>query len=145
MSTVEYTAAGGVIIDQGRMLLLDRPSRQEVRLPKGHVEDGEDVACAALRETAEETGLADLAIAADLGRQVVEFEHQGAHYRRTEHYFLLRKTGDGQQPRPPKDAEQFRPFWAPVSEAAALLTYPAEQDVARKAIAAAQAGNPAVA
>ena len=136
VATKEYTAAGGVIIHDGQLLLLDRPSRGEVRLPKGHVDPGESHETAALRETVEETGLADLRIVADLGMQTVEYDYQGVHYRRTEHYFLLDKVGDGQRPRPPKDAEQFRPFWAPLDQAVALLTYPAEQEMARRAIAA---------
>jgi ADP-ribose pyrophosphatase YjhB (NUDIX family) len=40
-------------------MLLIRPSRDEVRLPKGHVEAGETLRAAALREVAEETGYDD--------------------------------------------------------------------------------------
>jgi 8-oxo-dGTP pyrophosphatase MutT (NUDIX family) len=134
--TIEYLAAGGVVIHEGQVLLLDRPSRREVRLPKGHVEPGESHQAAALRETVEETGLAELEIIADLGLQTVEFDYRGEHFRRTEHYFLLGKLGDGEQPRPPKDVEEFRPFWASLDDAVKLLTYPAEQTMARKAIAA---------
>jgi 8-oxo-dGTP pyrophosphatase MutT (NUDIX family) len=136
--TTEYLASGGVVIYEGQVLLLDRPSRGEVRLPKGHVEPGESHEAAALRETVEETGLAELAVIADLGLQTVEFDYRGEHFRRTEHYFLLGKLGDGEQARPPKDAEEFRPFWAPLDDAIKLLTYPAEQNMARRAIAAYQ-------
>lgn len=136
MATIEYVAAGGIIIHQGQMLLLDRPSREEIRLPKGHVEAGESDVDAALRETAEETGLAQLAVVADLGRTVVEFDYHDDHYRRTEHYFLMDKTGDETQPRSPKDAADFHPFWTRLDDAAQLLTYPAEQAAARRAIAA---------
>jgi 8-oxo-dGTP pyrophosphatase MutT (NUDIX family) len=135
---IEYAAAGGVIIHEDHMLLLERPSRAEVRLPKGHIEEGEDPATTALRETMEETGLADLQIAADLGSQVVEFEYRGRHYRRTEHYFLVRKVGDGAWSRSPEDAADFRPFWAPLDQAAEQLTYPAEQTMARRAVDAYQ-------
>jgi 8-oxo-dGTP pyrophosphatase MutT (NUDIX family) len=135
METITYTAAGGVIIHERQVLLLDRPARGEVRLPKGHVDPGEAVAETALRETAEESGYYELAVVADLGSNLVEFDYEARHYARTEHYFLLRKLGDGQQPRPPKDAEQFRPIWVELDEAAARLTYPAEQEVVRRAIA----------
>jgi len=67
MRHVTYVAAGGVVIHEGQVLLLDRPGRGEVRLPKGHVEPGEEPAEAALREVREEAGYADLAILADLG------------------------------------------------------------------------------
>lgn len=134
MATVEYLAAGGVIIHQGQMLLLDRPSRGEIRLPKGHVEAGESESNAALRETMEETGLADLVVTADLGRQVVEYDYQGKHYRRTEHYYLMDKVGEAAHPRSHKDAADFHPFWAHLEDAPLLLTYAAEQTVARAAI-----------
>jgi 8-oxo-dGTP pyrophosphatase MutT (NUDIX family) len=139
MEPITYTAAGGVIIHDNQILLLDRPARGEIRLPKGHVDPGERDDETALRETVEETGYSDLAIVADLGSRIVRYEYQQAVYARTEHYFLLRKLSDAQQPRPSKDAQQFRPFWVPLDEAAAQLTYPAEQDVMRRAVAAYQA------
>ncbi|RIK55264.1 MAG: hypothetical protein DCC57_05670 [Chloroflexi bacterium] len=147
MPLIEYVAAGGIIIHDEQMLLLDRPSRDEIRLPKGHVEQGESDADAALRETIEETGLAGLAVVADLGTQVVEFDYQGDHYRRTEHYYLMAKVGDETLPRSPKDAADFQPFWARLEDVLLLLTYPGEQSVARKAItcyrqAHGQAGPP---
>lgn len=136
MKLREYAAAGGVIIDDGRMLLLDRPSRSEVRLPKGHIEPGETPQETALREVQEEAGVTGLEIVGDLGSRIVEFDYKNAHYRRTEFYFLMRRTGDENVARPPKDAQDFYPVWVSVDEAAARLTYTAEQDVARRAIAA---------
>lgn len=136
MKTREYQSAGGVIIDGGRMLLLDRPSRGEVRLPKGHIESGESPEETAIREVQEETGIAGLAIADDLGCRTVEFDYNGAHYRRNEHYFLMRRTNDEEVERPPQDARQFHPIWVPLDEAIGQLTYAAEQDVATQAIAA---------
>lgn len=130
----EYAAAGGVVIDDGEMLLLDRPSRNEVRLPKGHIEPLEDPEETALREVQEETGIADLEIAGDLGERIVEFDYRGDHFRRTERYYLMRRTGDGTVPRSTKDEADFHPLWVPMMQAAALLTYAAERDVAKQAI-----------
>ncbi|MCC6455617.1 MAG: NUDIX domain-containing protein [Caldilineaceae bacterium] len=135
MDFVEYVAAGGVVIHDDQMLLLDRPKRGEVRLPKGHVDPGETHIETALRETIEETGYFELAIVADLGERLVEFDYEDQHYRRTEHFYLMRKLGDGQEPRSPKDAKQFQPIWVPLSEAVEMLTYLAEQEVAQRAIA----------
>ena len=137
-----YRAAGGVVMRAGHMLLLDRPSRGEVRLPKGHIEDGEDAQTAALREVTEESGYADLLVAADLGQQVVEFEYQGVHVVREEHYFLMLLRSDAQTRRSKKDAAQFSPIWKPIEEAVALLTYAAERDAAQRA-AAVYGGPPA--
>lgn len=136
MKTREYEAAGGVIIDAERMLLLDRPSRKEVRLPKGHIEPGETPEETALREVREESGIADLAIVDDLGCRIVEFDYKKARYRRAERYFLMRRTGDETFRRPAKDVRDFDPIWVPVDEAVDRLTYDAEQDAARRGIAA---------
>ncbi len=138
MELIDYTAAGGVIIHDDKMLVLDRPSRGEVRLPKGHVDPGESHEETAVRETVEETGYYEIEIVADLGQHLVEFDNKNRHYRRTEHYYLLRKLGDGQEPRSPQDEKQFHLLWVPLLEAVELLTYPTEQDVARRAIAAYQ-------
>lgn len=136
MKTRTYAAAGGVVIRHGQMLLLDRPSRGEVRLPKGHIEKGESPVETALREVGEEAGLGDLAVVADLGEQTVEFEYEGAPVRRTEFYYLMRMESDVEYARSAKDAKDFRPMWVDVEEAEELLTYAAEQAVARRAIAA---------
>jgi 8-oxo-dGTP pyrophosphatase MutT (NUDIX family) len=130
-----YCAAGGVVIADGLMLLLDRPSRGEVRLPKGHIEADEDAQSAALREVAEESGYCDLLVAADLGQQVIEFDYAGSHVVREEHYFLLLLQSDAQIKRSKKDAAQFFPIWKPIAEAIELLTYAAEREVAQRAAA----------
>ena len=130
-----YRAAGGVVIRAGEILLLDRPSRGEVRLPKGHIEAGEDPQTAALREVTEESGYADLLVAADLGQQIVEFEYAGAHVVREEHYFLMLLRSEAEVRRSKKDAAQFFPMWKPIEEAVDLLTYAAERDVAQRAAA----------
>jgi len=129
-----YNTAGGVVIHDGKMLLLDRPGRREVRLPKGHIEAGETAEAAALRETAEESGYDDLAIVNDLGSQLVEFNYQDKHYVRNERYFLMHKLSDHQTLRTAEDAQQFQALWVQLHEAAERLTYEAEQQVARKAI-----------
>lgn len=134
MKTVSYFAAGGVVIDHDKLLLLDRPDRNEVRLPKGHVEPNESVQLAALRETTEESGYADLEIVADLGSQVVEFDLAATHIIRTEHYFLLRLRSNRHVSRDEKDAAQFIVRWAPLHEAVQQLTFAAERAVAQRAI-----------
>lgn len=136
MKMREYEAAGGVIIEDGRMLLLDRPSRSEVRLPKGHIEPGETPQETALREVREEAGVANPIIIEDLGSRVVEFDYKGAHYRRTERYFLMHRNGKESVARSSKDARDFHPIWAPIGEAVVMLTYAAEQDAAERAITA---------
>ncbi len=137
-----YTAAGGIVVRDDRVLVLRRPNPPsvppnggeeggEVRLPKGHVDPGETAQEAALREVSEESGYADLVIEADLGTQLVEFEHEGRHVARTERYFLMSLADDAG---PPGDGEkQFEPVWLPWDEALSVLTFEAEREWVRRA------------
>ena len=134
MALVTYSTGGGVVIDADKMLLLDRPKRKEIRLPKGHIEAGEKPDVTALRETHEETGYTDLEIVADLGATKVEFDHNGDHYVRIEHYFLMRLLSKKQSKRDKTDEEQFKPIWLPLVEAPQALTFEAERKVASLAI-----------
>ena len=45
-----YASAGGLVVEAGRVLVLERPGRRELRLPKGHIEPGETPRQAALRD-----------------------------------------------------------------------------------------------
>ena len=133
---VRYTAAGGVVVDDDRVLVLRRPSRSEMRLPKGHVDLGETAQGAALREVSEESGYADLVTRADLGTQVVEFDYKGRHVVRTERYFLM-ALAEGSKP-PADGEEQFKPVWLPWDEALAALTFELEREWVRRARAKSQ-------
>ena len=112
------------------------PNEGEVRLPKGHVDPGETARETALREVREESGYADLTIEADLGTQLVEFEHKGRHVVRSERYFLMTLADDAS---PPGDGEeQFEPAWLNWDEALAALTFEAEREWVRRARAMSQ-------
>jgi len=126
-----YIAAGGVVVHEDRVLVLRRPSQGEMRLPKGHVEPGEGVLTAALREIREESGYGGLVLRADLGIQVVDFEWDGRRILRTEWYFLM--TLADPDALPLRGEEQFKPLWLPWEEAWAALTYSAEREWVRRA------------
>lgn len=132
---ISYTASGGVLtnVEGTHVLLLIRPERDEVRLPKGHVEPEEAIADAALREVAEEAGYDDIEIIADLGEQLAAFPLEGQVVRRTEHYFLMRTRSLHQTDRPQPDAQQFFTVWVPWDEAPTHLTFEAEQVWVRRA------------
>ena len=136
--TVHYRAGGGVVVHDDSVLLLHRPSRCEVRLPKGHVEPGESVEATALRETAEESGYAGLVIQADLGSQVVKFDYHGRHVVRIERFFVMGLgeesiEADGSPVTPTHAEEQFVPEWVRWDDAQAILTFPQEQEWVRRA------------
>jgi len=133
--TVRYAAAGGVVVRDGRVLVLRRSGRGEVRLPKGHVEPGEKVQATALRETREESGYADLVLQADLGTQVVEFdceyENEERHVVRGERYFLMTLAENSDSPS--SGEEQFESVWLTWDKALTALTFEAEQEWVRRA------------
>ncbi|NOX60978.1 MAG: NUDIX domain-containing protein [Chloroflexi bacterium] len=143
--TKHYRAAGGVVLDDaGRVLLLERrvpregEMRHEIRLPKGHIEDGETPEEAARREVCEESGYCGLEILDDLGLAVTEFDFRNKHIRRVEHYFLMRlasPTRRAPQPKSPHAEEAlFEPLWAEdLDEAERLLTYESEKEFIRRA------------
>ena len=132
MRAIRYQAAGGVVVDSGRVLVLRRPSRDEVRLPKGHIKKREAPQQAALREVTEESGYADLELLADLGHQVVEFDYQGAHIVRDEYYFLVRIHSMRQVERKEQEL-QFIPDWVGWDEALSELSYEPEREWVRRA------------
>jgi 8-oxo-dGTP pyrophosphatase MutT (NUDIX family) len=132
MRAIRYQAAGGVVINDGKILILRRPSRNEVRLPKGHIKKREARAEAALREVTEESGYADLEVVADLGHQVVEYNYQGAHVVRDEYYFLVRIHSIRQVEREEQEL-QFTPDWLDWDEALSELSYEPEREWVRRA------------
>jgi 8-oxo-dGTP pyrophosphatase MutT (NUDIX family) len=135
MRTIRYQAAGGVVVDTNdRVLVLRRPSRGEVRLPKGHVEEGESNLEAALREVTEESGYTDLTLLADLGHQVVRFEYKGRRVVRDEYYFLLQLRDAAQVDREAQEL-QFEPDWVEWDQALAEVTFEAEREWMRRACA----------
>jgi 8-oxo-dGTP pyrophosphatase MutT (NUDIX family) len=157
MEELEYRAAGGVVLDDGdRVLLIERwmprPARAdgkpalvlEVRLPKGHVEPGETDEQAARREVCEETGYCGLAVIADLGEIVNEFDWPGKdlHVLRHEHYYLMRLTDPARRAphfdRPDADEARFTPRWAAdLAQAETLITFASEREFVRRAAAGA--------
>jgi 8-oxo-dGTP diphosphatase len=106
-------AAGGIVVRDGRVLVVHRPRYDDWSLPKGKLRLGESWQAAALREVEEETGLrcrlGELAGSTRYGLREVRY---------------FRMTCDG-EPRPQNEVDEVR--WVPLGEAAALLTH--ERDV----------------
>lgn len=144
MKTKHYRAAGGVVLDEhGRVLLIERDVKREgrlvheIRLPKGHVDEGETDKEAALREVCEESGYCSLEVVADLGEHRTEYDFKSRHYIRDERYFLMRLISrEWRCPNVDPDSEEalFSVRWAKdLADAEHLLTYESEKLFARRA------------
>lgn len=112
-------AAGGVAVDaEGRWLLIHRNGRWD--LPKGHVEPGESVAECAVRETAEETGVAGAEVERFLCRTRHAYCLYGRWELKTTHWFRMRVTGPGAEPAPQREEGIDRAAWLAPTEVEAL-------------------------
>ena len=102
-------AAGGIVVRDGRILVVHRPRYDDWSLPKGKLRLGESWEAAALREVAEETGLH-----CELGELVGSTRYGLKEVR----YFSM--TSDG-EPRAQNEVDEVR--WVRLEDAKALLSY----------------------
>jgi 8-oxo-dGTP pyrophosphatase MutT (NUDIX family) len=134
MRTVDETSAGGLVVDTetGRAAVigrLDRRGRLLWSLPKGHIENGETVEQAAVREVAEETGI-DSAVVASLGCIDYWFVAEDRRVHKTVHHFLLRALGGELSD---ADVEVTEVAWVPLADLPARLAYADERRLVRRA------------
>lgn len=128
---MEETSAGGLVIDsrdalQARAALIgrtDRRGRLLWSLPKGHVEPGETVEDAAVREVAEETGITGT-ILGSLGTIDFWFVVDGRRIHKTVHHFLMRAVSGELSD---ADIEVTKVAWFPLPEIADRLAYSDER------------------
>ncbi|HVS84853.1 MAG TPA: NUDIX hydrolase [Gaiellaceae bacterium] len=108
-------AAGGLVVRDGRVLLVHRPKYDDWTLPKGKAEPGEDDLECALREVREETGLACEPL-----RELPSTEYRDAHDRpKRVRWWLMRAAGGAFEPN--EEIDEIR--WLEPADAAALLSY----------------------
>jgi 8-oxo-dGTP pyrophosphatase MutT (NUDIX family) len=128
-------SAGGIVLRRRRGRLWVAAIRPRGKppgtwaLPKGHVEDGEPPAAAAVRETAEETGL-HTSVVRRVGESRYVFTWDGARVAKVVVFFLLRREGGRIGDLPPgMEREVAEVRWLPVDEASALLAYRREAEL----------------
>jgi len=127
-------SAGGIVFrrDEAGIVrfLLIRDSYDNWGFPKGHLEDGESPADAAMRETAEETGLRDLRIHGPIRVIDWHFRFRGRYIHKFCHFFLF-ESADG-EPVPQKDEGITACRWLTVEDALKLMSYENARGVLRR-------------
>ncbi len=88
MRTEHHHSAGGLVVADGRILLISTRGGKRWQLPKGHLEPGETSEQAAVRETREETGVLGK-VAAPLPTVEYWYVERGVRVHKRVDYFLL--------------------------------------------------------
>jgi len=107
----------------------DRRGRLLWSLPKGHIEAGESAEQAAVREVAEETGIAGRIIGR-LGTIDFWFMADGRRVHKTVHHFLMRAEGGELSD---SDIEVAAVAWVPLEEIGGRLAYEDERALVARA------------
>ncbi|MSR22003.1 MAG: NUDIX hydrolase [Gemmatimonadetes bacterium] len=128
-------SAGGVVIrilEGSPHVLLIRDPYRKWGLPKGHLEEGESTAEAALREVREETGLYDLELGPDLGEIDWVFRRRGKQVQKYCRFYLMASTESEAQPQISEGITECR--WLPVSDAVRTMAYDNARAVLEKGL-----------
>jgi 8-oxo-dGTP pyrophosphatase MutT (NUDIX family) len=126
----DETSAGGVVFrKEGAepLYLLIRDSYQNWGFPKGHLEAGEEPDAAALREVAEETGLARLELRAAVETIDWHFRFRGRLIHKVCHFYLMETADTKTKPQRAEGITACR--WARYDDATKLLSYANAREV----------------
>ena len=128
-------SAGGIVFrrvaGEAARYLLIRDSYSNWGFPKGHLEGDESPAEAAMRETAEETGLENLVLQGPIRVIDWHFRFRGRHIHKYCHFFLF-ESPDGEAC-PQLDEGITACQWRPLPEALDVLSYDNARGVLKRA------------
>jgi 8-oxo-dGTP pyrophosphatase MutT (NUDIX family) len=148
MRTTREISAGGVAVRRMRgrwWLAAIRPRGRPPgtwALPKGQLDPGEPAAAAALREVREETGL-EARLDRKLGDVRYVYARDGRRIFKVVSFFLVRPVRGRLGDLPAgMELEVAEARWLPLDEAARVLAYPSEREMAAEAAAALAAAAP---
>ncbi len=110
----EHVSAGGIVArcENNRIYiaLINEPGLNDYVLPKGHVEPGESIEQAAVREIAEEAGLSQLTLIAPLGmKERLSFDKRS--WKKTHYFLFLTDQAEG---KPTDPQPEYEVKWFPL-------------------------------
>ena len=120
----EEVSAGGIVFrrdGERTFFLLIRDSYRNWGFPKGHLQEGEAPAAAALREVGEETGLAALELRAPIETIDWSFRFRGRLIHKVCHFFLIETPDRRTAPQRAEGITACR--WATFEQAVHLVSY----------------------
>jgi 8-oxo-dGTP pyrophosphatase MutT (NUDIX family) len=128
-------SAGGIVFrrqpDGGARFLLIRDPYEHWGFPKGHLEGEETPAEAAFRESAEETGLTDLALHGPIRIIDWHFRFRGRYIHKFCHFFLFESPAAEVIPQQDEGITDHR--WLTLEEALEQLSYDNARGVLKRA------------
>jgi 8-oxo-dGTP pyrophosphatase MutT (NUDIX family) len=134
LTSTEFSAGGVVVRDEKCVVIV--PTRRAadgskvLALPKGHPEDGESAADAALREVREEAGV-ESRLVEKLGDVRYWYTRDGRRIAKVVSFFLLEYLS-GEVSDHDREVEDAR--WLALDRATRELTYEGERDMASRAL-----------
>lgn len=107
--------------DGETLFLIIRDSYRNWGFPKGHLEEGETPEQAALREVAEETGVAELRVVSAVETIDWHFRFRGRSIHKVCHFYLLETESSETKPQREEGITACR--WEPYDAAHKLIAY----------------------